>query len=68
MSHNNFVSIMSGSFLAMVNYISSNPINIGVGSFEVFKVFAMGVVGGFGGYVGKALVQKVVIAYKQKRK
>ena len=52
---------MSGSFLAMVNYISSNPINIGVGSFEVFKVFAMGVVGGFGGYVGKALVQKVKV-------
>jgi hypothetical protein len=55
---NSIVSVISGSFFTMYNYITFS-----VGA-EITHVFVVGVVGGAGGYFGKFLIHKTVLIFK----
>ena len=55
---NSIVSVISGSFFTMYNYIT-----FAVGA-EITHVFVVGVVGGAGGYFGKFLIHKTVHFFK----
>lgn len=55
---NSIISIISGSFFGMYNYITFT-----VGA-EITHVFVVGVVGGAGGYFGKFIIHKTVHFFK----
>lgn len=64
MQHNsNLLSISSGIFLSVSNYLSIQP-NISIIQ-EATHVLIVGAIGGAGGYAGKILIQQIVLQVKK---
>jgi len=61
--NNNLLSITSGIFLSVSNYLAIVP-SLPPGK-ETIHVLAVGIIGGAGGYLGKFLIQQTVQLFKK---
>jgi hypothetical protein len=61
--NNNLLSISSGIFLSVSNYLSIVP-NFSLVQ-EALHVLVVGIIGGAGGWLGKVLIQQTVQLFKK---